>query len=117
MEPVSGFVLRSSQEPVLYIVGDSIFCADVEEALDVHKPDITICFAGAAQFSHGDPITMTKQDIRRLAKHAPYTKVIVVHMESWNHCALSRQELRHYLDEEGLSEHVYIPIDGEILAF
>ncbi|AFM41133.1 hypothetical protein Desaci_2170 [Desulfosporosinus acidiphilus SJ4] len=117
MGPVSGFVLRSPQEPSLYIAGDSIFCDDVEQALEKYHPDITVVFAGAAQFSSGDPITMTKQDICLLARKAPYTKIIVVHMESWNHCALSRSELKQYIDEEKLSNQIYVPNDGEIMIF
>lgn len=117
MGPVSGFVLRSPREPSLYIVGDSIFCEEVEQALDQYHPDITICFAGAAQFSTGDPITMTKHDVCRLARKAPYTKVIVVHMESWNHCALSRRELKQFITEENLLEQIYVPDNGEVMSF
>ena len=117
MGQVSGFVIRSPHEPSLYIVGDSIYCDDVAHALDKYHPDITIIFAGAAQFSSGDPITMTKQDVCSLARKAPYTKIIVVHMESWNHCALSRPELKQYVSKGNLSNQIYVPNDGEIIEF
>lgn len=117
MGQVSGFVIHSPHEPSLYIVGDSIYCDDVTHALDKYHPDITIIFAGAAQFSSGGPITMTKQDVCSLARKAPYTKIIVAHMESWNHCALSRLELKQYVTEENLSNQVYVPYNGEIMKF
>ncbi|WP_425807609.1 MBL fold metallo-hydrolase [Desulfitobacterium sp. Sab5] len=116
MGPVSGFVLRSLHEPSIYIVGDSILCDEVEQALNKYRPDITICYAGAAQFSSGEPITMTEQDVCRLARKAPYTKIIVTHMESWNHCALSRLKLKQYINKEGLSTQIYVPDDGEIMS-
>ena len=116
MGPVAGFVLETAGEPSLYIAGDTIFCAEVEESLDKYQPQITICFAGAARFSHGGPITMDKDDIVRLAKKAPYTKIIVAHMEAWNHCSLSRQELKTHIQTSKLAEQIMVPGDGEIIG-
>jgi len=115
MGPVSGFVLQSENEPSLYITGDTIWCAEVKDALETYHPQIVLCFAGAAQFSSGDPITMTKEDIGQVCKHAPEAKVIVVHMEAWNHCSLSRQELKRYLAENDLDRQVCVPDDGELV--
>ena len=113
MGPVSGFVLQNDNDPALYITGDTIWCAEVKDALETYSPKIVICFAGAAQFSSGDPITMTKEDIVQVCKHAPAAKVIVVHMEAWNHCSLSRQELKEYLTKNNLTLQVCVPDDGE----
>jgi L-ascorbate metabolism protein UlaG (beta-lactamase superfamily) len=117
MGPVSGFVLQSEGEPVLYIVGDSVWCPEVGETLSRHKPDVTIVNAGAARFLTGGPITMTRADIERVCLKLPETRVITVHMEAWNHCMLSRGELRRYLEERGLSQRVHIPDDGEWMEF
>lgn len=116
MGPVSGFVLYSKNEPSLYIVGDSIWCDEVKQALDKYQPQITICFAGAAQFSNGGPITMTKEDICNLAEIAPYTKIIVAHMESWNHCLLSHKELKTHLRKKAIPTPIYIPENGETIS-
>jgi L-ascorbate metabolism protein UlaG (beta-lactamase superfamily) len=113
MGPVSGFVLQTENEPSLYITGDTIWCAEVKEVLETYHPQIVLCFAGAAQFSSGDPITMTKEDIVQVYKHAPAAKVVVVHMEAWNHCPLSRQELKRYLAANNLTGQVCVPDDGE----
>jgi L-ascorbate metabolism protein UlaG (beta-lactamase superfamily) len=129
MGPVSGFVLQGlgptrkssnvDQEygSVIYIAGDTIWCDEVETALDRYRPQITVVNAGAAQFAIGDPITMNVDDVVAVCRKAPYTTVIAVHMEAINHCLLMRNELRQILKEKGLSERVIIPDDGEKMGF
>lgn len=73
---------------------------------------IKLCYCGSAQFSTDPPITMTAEDILTLCKKAPYTKVIAVHMESWNHCRLSREQLKGFLEDKNLNNKIYIPFDG-----
>ncbi|UOF92010.1 hypothetical protein LSG31_07180 [Fodinisporobacter ferrooxydans] len=53
MGPVSGFVLQAVDEPILYIVGDTIWCPEVQNVLETHQPDVAIVNAGAAQFLTG----------------------------------------------------------------
>lgn len=113
MGPVSGFVLQADDESTLYLTGDTIWCSEVDSALEQHQPEITVIFAGAAQFLTGDPITMTKEDICLVAKKAPQTKIIVAHMETWNHCLLTRSELRAYVESKQLTEQVLVPENGE----
>ncbi len=117
MGPVCGFVIESAAEPTLYIAGDSIWCEDVEAALDKFTPEITVVNAGAAQLLIGDPITMTAEDIRQVCTHLPSTKVIAVHMDSWNHCLLTRSELQSYLANRHLQDQVIVPQDGERMVF
>lgn len=114
---VSGFVITEQNKPSLYITGDTIWCTEVEEALETYKPEITVIFAGAAKFSEGDAITMTAEDIYHVCRKAPNTKVIAVHMEAWNHCRLTRVELKNFLEKQSLSDQVYIPYDGEIMNY
>ncbi len=101
MGPVSGFVLDS-----LYVAGDTIWCDEVEDALERHRPGVAVVNAGAAQFLEGDPITMTAEDVSRVAER---TKTVAVHMEAWNHCLLRRAELRAAVPG------IWIPADGETL--
>jgi L-ascorbate metabolism protein UlaG (beta-lactamase superfamily) len=114
MAPVSGFVLRHAGESNLYIAGDTIYCPEVESSLALHHPEIAVLNAGAAQFTTGDPITMTALDIAKVCRTAPDTRVIAVHMETINHCLLRRDELDRELKNYRLREHVSIPTDGEI---
>lgn len=117
MAPVSGFVLRAPGEPTLYIAGDTIWCPEVEDALQRHRPDVVVVNAGAARFNEGDPITMTAEDVERVLRHADEASVIAVHMEAINHCLLGRDELRSSLDRSGTSARVEIPEDGGTLRF
>lgn len=113
MGPVSGFVIRSAQAPTLYIAGDTIWCPEVEETLDSYHPDVVVLNAGAARFLSGDPITMTAGDVVHVCRALPDAQVIAVHMDSINHCLLTRDELNETLEEEGLAGQVKVPADGE----
>ncbi|WP_426452895.1 MBL fold metallo-hydrolase [Paenibacillus sp. S-38] len=115
MGPVSGFVLRAPGEPVLYITGDTIWCDEVKQALDEHRPDMTVVNAGGARFAQGDPITMDADDVTAVCRYAPYTRVAAVHMDTINHCLVTRDDLRSRLKEEGLLGQTAIPEDGDWL--
>lgn len=110
---VSGFVLRAAGEPTLYLAGDTIWCAEVEQALATHQPEIAVLNTGAAQFLTGDPITMTAEDVIAVCRAAPEARVIAVHLETINHCRLLRAPLRTAVDEAGVGGRVAIPADGE----
>lgn len=116
MGPVSGFVLKRAGEQTLYVAGDTIWCEEAEQAVAAYRPDVIIVFAGAARFLTGDPITMTKEDIVHVANAAPDSRILVAHMETWNHCLLSRRELNECLQEKQLSGRVHVPQDGEIIS-
>jgi L-ascorbate metabolism protein UlaG (beta-lactamase superfamily) len=117
MSPVSGYVLKTSAEPSLYIAGDTIYCKEVETALATHWPQITVLNGGGAQFIVGDPITMTAEDVKQVLVFYPDTKVVVVHLEAINHCLITRDNFRSYLNNKELAGRVSIPVDGEILEF
>ena len=117
MGPVSGFVLRAQNEPSLYIAGDTVWCPEVEEALESHRPEIVVVNAGAAQLTAGYPITMTEGDVAEVCRRVPSATVIAVHMEAINHCHLTRKVLEDFVERVGLSEQVHIPADGEKMEF
>jgi len=112
MAPVSGFILAAEGEPVLYVAGDTIWCQEVAEALEAHRPTAVVVNAGAARFLAGDPIVMTADDVVAVARHAPEARIVVVHLEAINHCPLTRADLHQRLHEEGLTERVTVPEDG-----
>jgi L-ascorbate metabolism protein UlaG (beta-lactamase superfamily) len=117
MGPVSGFVLQAEEEPELYIAGDSIWCDEVESALSRYQPRVTVVNSGAAQFLSGGPITMTAEDVCQVCRVAPQTQVVAVHLETVNHCLLTRSQLKEKLRQEGLLAQVVIPADGEVLEY
>lgn len=113
MGPVSGFVLKAAGQQTIYIAGDTIWCEDVKQALDMYRPDVTVVNAGGARFMTGEPITMDSDDVVSLCRYAAYTKVIAVHMEAINHCLVTRADLYGRLLTDGLLDQVAIPKDGE----
>jgi L-ascorbate metabolism protein UlaG (beta-lactamase superfamily) len=100
--PVSGFVLDG-----LYVAGDTIWCDEVRDALDRHRPRAVVVNASGARFDVGDPIVMTVDDVRRL-RAATDATVVAVHLEAMNHCLETRADLRRV-------EGVLVPEDGETL--
>jgi L-ascorbate metabolism protein UlaG (beta-lactamase superfamily) len=117
MGDVSGFILKAPSEPTVYIAGDTIWCAEVDEALKKYQPDVVILNAGAAQFLTGDPITMNAADVITVCHAAPNVRIIAVHMEAINHCWLTRALLTAALTEAGLPNRVEMPADGAQLTF
>lgn len=117
MGPVSGFILKAEQEPVLYIIGDSVWYSEIEDIFRKYAPQIAVAFAGEARFLVGEPITMGLKDIDSMAASFPETTIIVSHMESWNHCLLTRDEVLAYRKENGYESRILVPENGEILAF
>jgi hypothetical protein len=60
---------------------------------------------------------MGKEDIYNVYKAAPEAKIISVHMEAVNHWTLSREELKSFTNEKGISSDVLIPNDGEAYTY
>lgn len=118
MGKVSGFVIQAEGEPALYIAGDTIWCPEVEQALQRFSPRIVVLNAGAPSYvTGGGPITMDEEDVCQVGRALPEAAIVAVHMETVNHCHLTRSALQAKVDQEGLSAQVTIPQDGEMLTF
>ncbi len=115
MAPVCGFVLSAAGEPTVYVAGDTIWCAEVAAVLDAERPDAVVVNAGAARFLEGDPIVMTADDVVAVARHAPESLVVAVHLEAINHCPLTRADLHQRLHDEQLTDRVTVPEDGALI--
>jgi L-ascorbate metabolism protein UlaG (beta-lactamase superfamily) len=109
----SGFVLSHPAEPPLFLAGDTVNGPALQAALKVHRPGALVLNAGAAQFVRGGPVTMDAEDVVAIARQCSLAQVVVVHLEAWNHCPLTRKELRARLEDHGLADRVHVPEDGE----
>ena len=107
LAPVSGFVLRAPDEPVLYVAGDTIWCDEVDTAIAEHAPQVAVVNAGGARFLEGDPIVMTCDDVAEVAARVP--TVVAVHLEAVNHCLETRADVRARVPA------ALVPEDGETL--
>lgn len=114
MGSVSGFLLEHNEEKI-YIAGDTVLNKNIEEQIDKYKPQIIVLNTGAAKLYFGKPITMTKEEVIKIAQMATSSKIIAVHLEAINHCTLSRDELHSYMKEHKLEQRIIIPNDGEII--
>jgi L-ascorbate metabolism protein UlaG (beta-lactamase superfamily) len=117
MGAVSGYVLQSAAEKSLYLTGDTVWCEEVEQVIESYRPKVVIAFAGAAQFVTGGVITMDKEDLHQLYIASPNSKMIVVHLDAWNHCLLTRKALSDYFVEMNIFDRFYLPQDGEWISF
>lgn len=100
--PVSGFVLDG-----LYLAGDTVWCADVEEAIERHGPRVAVVNGSGACFLDGGPLVMTSADVRKVVARVP--TVVVVHLEAINHCLETRAEVRAAVPG------ARVPEDGETI--
>lgn len=100
--PVSGFVLDG-----LYLAGDTVWCADVEEAIERHGPRVAVVNGSGACFLDGGPLVMTSADVREVVARVP--TVVVVHLEAINHCLETRAEVRAAVPG------ARVPEDGETI--
>lgn len=116
MGKVSGFVFEEEKGKKLYIAGDTVYNREIETVIKDYQPDVIVVNSGEAQLIFGKPITMTKEDVLKFANISD-SKVVAVHLEAINHCSLKRNELKHYLKENGLYQQVLVPNDGEAMTF
>lgn len=56
---------------------------------------------------------MNEQDVCSCCRFAPNATIIAVHMDTIDHCLVTRADLRSRLEEEKLLDQVMIPEDEE----
>jgi len=110
----AGFHLQLPGEPSIYISGDTVYTRDVERALTECKPDVAVVAAGGARMDVGGPILMPLEEVVAFVRTAP-GRVIANHLESLNHCPVTRSRLKGVLARQGLLSRTFIPEDGETL--
>ncbi len=112
-----GVVFKHADEKTLYVAGDTVWYDEVQEVINTHKPEIIVVNAGDNQFLVGGSLVMGKDDVYEVVKAAPETKIISIHMEAVNHWTLSREELKSFINEKGITSNVLVPNDGESYSF
>lgn len=114
---VCGVVFQHPQEKTLYLAGDTVWNQYVAANLEQYRPEVVILNSGDARIDAVGPIIMGKQDVYEVHRAAPDATIIASHMEAVNHAMLSRQELRAFLAEKGMTGSVLVPEDGEAYRF
>ncbi|KKI89456.1 hypothetical protein WQ54_26720 [Bacillus sp. SA1-12] len=114
---VCGVVFKHPTEKTLYVAGDTVWYEAVQEVIETHKTEIIVVNGGDNQFLEGGSLVMGKEDIYEVYKAAPIAIIISVHMEAVNHWTLSREELKSFINEKGISSQVLVPDDGQSYSF
>jgi len=107
-----GFIIKTQDNNVIYITGDTIWCKSVEDTIEMYEPNYIIGFAGSAMITNVH-ITLDENDIKNILKKTSNAKLIVNHMDAWNHCILTKEKLKTNVK----SENLYVPNDGETINF
>jgi len=111
-----GVVFQSNGHKTAYIMGDTVWTADVNKALNRYKPDYLIMNTGYALISGiSDGIIMGTADVLKASQVMPKAKIITVHMDTVNHTAVSRADMRKFIRGQGIESRVNVPEDGEIV--
>ncbi len=112
-----GLVFTHNAEKTLYIAGDTVWVKPYAKNLQRFQPAVVVLNTGYAVNDLYGPIIMGKEDTLRTLKMLPEATIVASHMESINHCLLTRAELREFTLEHGIQDQVLIPADGESLVF
>lgn len=116
---VMGVVFQRPGHETVYLAGDTIWNAQVEDSIQQYQPDVIILNTGYARMLGLDgSIIMGKDDLYRAYQAAPQAKVIGSHMEAVNHAMQTRQDLHDHIKEKAMDpERVLVPADGESYTF
>ncbi len=112
-----GLVFTHYDEKKRYVAGDTVCVKPYAKSLQRFRPDVVVLNTGYAINDLYGPIIMGKEDTLRTLQMLPTAIIIASHMKTINHCLLTRVELREFRCEHGIEEQVFIPADGETLAF
>lgn len=113
---VSGVIFQHPEEKKVYLAGDTVWNKFVQANLVKYKPDVVILNCGDAQIIGIGPIIMNKEDVLSVHQAAPDATLIATHMEAVNHALLQRSELRQFAAENGMSNCLIVPEDGETVT-
>lgn len=107
-----GYYLEFPGEPSLYIAGDTILTNTVRELVQQCQPDICVVPAGGAKFDIGGEIIMGADEL--LSFMTISTGVVIAnHLESLDHCPVTREQLKPLQERPDVGERLRVPEDGE----
>lgn len=114
-----GVVFQRPGHTTAYVVGDTVWRPEVEQALTRFQPGVVLLNTGYAQVNgFQGSIIMGKDDLLRAYRFAPQARLVAIHMEAVNHALLSRQELRSFIADHAMDpQRTLVPEDGEAHQF
>ncbi|MCR5890526.1 hypothetical protein LRS06_23110 [Hymenobacter sp. J193] len=82
-----------------------------------YQPEVVVLNAGDNQITGLGSIVMNQEDVYAVHQALPRATLVSTHMEATNHATLSRQQLRAFAAEKGMTNQVLVPADGEAYFF
>jgi len=117
MGTVMGFSISASNEPSVYWAGDTVLYPAIETVIRAARPDVIIIHPCGARWD-GDLIAMDAEQAVAVCRLAPNAAVVATHMDTLDHATITRDVLRQYASERGISsEQLLVPEDGAELAW
>lgn len=113
-----GMIFSAKGEKTLYVMGDTVWTPRVTKTLYNAKPGIIVMNTGYAKvLRFNDSIIMGTADVAKAARLAPDAEIVTVHMDSISHCTVSKKNMREFVKQAELENHVHVPEDGTTLEF
>ncbi len=113
-----GVMFQKNGHKTVYIMGDTVWTADVNKALNRFNPDVLVMNTGYARINGiAEGIIMGTPDVLKVTQVMPKAKIITVHMDTVNHTTVSRDDMRKFLKGENITDRVAVPEDGEAIKF
>jgi L-ascorbate metabolism protein UlaG (beta-lactamase superfamily) len=109
-----GFVIKQASAPSVYITGDTILTEEVRHCIRSEKPDWIVLPAGGARFDLGGDIIMGLEEALEVGALSQ-GQVIANHLESLDHCPVTRKELISEVSRRNWSHRFHVPGDGEAI--
>ena len=115
MGHVAGYVIRLPGQPSLYLAGDTVLTDAIKACIKQHAPDVAVIPAGGARLDFGGEIIMGLEEAVEFGRLCA-GDVIANHLESLDHCPVTRSALREAADKAGSGSRFKIPSDGESIS-
>ncbi|WP_444815191.1 MBL fold metallo-hydrolase [Stutzerimonas frequens] len=113
-----GVVFQARGQKTMYLIGDTIWRDEVDQALAQYSPEVVVVNAGYARVTgYEGAIIMGKEDLVRAAQAVPDARIVATHMDAINHMGQTRQDLAAYAAEKGIQDRLDIPEDGAVVKF
>ena len=95
---VCGVLFSHPDEKSLYLAGDTVLNEYVAGNLAIHAPEVVVMNCCDAQVLGLGSIIMNAGDVKSVYDAAPQAMLVASHMEAVNHAALTRAELRAFVN-------------------
>ncbi|HBO39264.1 MAG TPA: hypothetical protein DD638_11445 [Pasteurellaceae bacterium] len=113
-----GVIFQAEGEKTMYIVGDTVWNYQVEQALQAYKPDVIVLNTGDARLiGFNESIIMSTSDVAKMAQAMPQADIVTVHMDAVNHATVTSDDMRKFVQENKLQKKVAVPKEGESLKY